>query len=97
MAALLVLAVGGIAGPINVVAGARSTESEQSAPVDERPEEATANSRVDHQRQAKLDQRRVAIIFEEPSSSHLGHTQKSVLFTPSGHRLANGLLAPITC
>ena len=44
-----------------------------------------------------LGHRRLAIIFEVPASSRLGHTQNAVLLAPSGHRLANGLLAPITC
>lgn len=96
-AAVVALAVCGLAGPVMVVADARSSESQQSAPFDERPEEATASSRVDQHRQIKLDHRRPEIIFEVPASTHLGHTQNSVLFAPGGHRLANCLLAPRTC
>lgn len=98
VAAALVVAVGGLGGPILAVADARSgSDSEENRPVDERQEEATANFRADHHRQLKLDQRRLAFVFEVFTPSRLGHTQNRVLFTPSGHRLANGLLAPITC
>lgn len=98
VAAVLVMAVGGVGGPILAVAETRfSGDSEKNVPVDERQEESTAHFRIDQHRQLKLDERRLAFAFEVPASAHLGHTQNSVLFTPSGHRLANGLLAPLTC
>jgi hypothetical protein len=96
LSTLLLLMVGGIGGPLTIFPETRWGESEESAPSSERQEEFTALGRFDHERQMKLEQRRLAIIFEVPSS-HLGHTQNPVLFAPSGHRLANGLLAPLTC
>jgi hypothetical protein len=96
MSTLLVVVAGGIGGPLTIFPESRSSESQENAPPSERHEEFTTMSRLDYERLMKLEQRRLAIIFEVPSS-HLGHTQNAVLFAPSGHRLANGLLAPITC
>lgn len=98
VAAALVVAVGGLGGPMLAVAETRSSaDSEENRPVDERQEESAANFRIDQHRQMKLDERRLAFTFEVPTPARLGHTQNKVLFTPSGHRLANGLLAPLTC
>jgi hypothetical protein len=94
---LMLLLVGGVGGPLLIFSDSRSGESEGSTPPSERQEEFTALGRFDHERQMKLEQRRSAIIFEAPSSSHLGHTQNVVFLAPNGHRLANGLLAPLTC
>ena len=95
LSALLVVMAGGIGGPL-IFPDTRSSESQENAPPSERQEEFTTAGRVDHERQIKLEQRQLAIIFEVPST-HLGHTQNAVLLAPSGHRLANGLLAPLTC
>lgn len=97
VAAALVGAVGGLGGTFLVAAETRISESEENLPVDERQEESIANFRIDQHRQTKLDERRSAIVFEAPAPARLGHTQNRVLFIPSGHRLTNGLLAPITC
>jgi hypothetical protein len=97
MAAALAVAIGGLGGPVMSAAETRASSSEENIPVDERQEESTATFRVDHHRQVKLDERRLAIVFEVPTSARLGHTQNTVLFAPSGHRLSNGLLAPLTC
>jgi hypothetical protein len=96
MAALLVWMVGSVGGPLIILSESRGGESQESAPLSERQEEFTTQGRFDHERQVKLEQRRLAIIFEVPSE-HLGHTQNIVLPALGGHRLANGLLAPITC
>jgi len=95
LSTLLVVMAGGIGGPL-IFPDTRSNESQENAPPSERQEDFTTMGRLDHERLMKLEQRRLAIIFEVPSS-HLGHTQNAVLFAPSGHRLANGLLAPLTC
>src|SRR5690349_3931309 len=96
VAALLLLMTGTVGGPLIFLPDSRSGESQETAPTSERNEEFTTAGRLDHERQLKLTQRRLAIIFHVPSA-HLGHTQKIVLPAPSGHRLANGLLAPLTC
>src|SRR4029078_6897644 len=93
---LLVVMAGGIGGPLMIFPDTRSSESQENAPPSERQEEFPTAGRIDHERQIKLEQRQLAIIFEVPSA-HLGHTQNAVLLAPSGHRLANGLLAPLTC
>ena len=82
---------GGVGGPLLIFPDSRSSESQENAPSTERHEEFTAMGRLDHERLMKLEQHRLAIIFEVPSS-HLGHTQNAVLLAPTGHRLANGLL-----
>ena len=92
----LVLIAGGMGGPLVFAPESRSMETEESVPASERGEEFTAMGRFDHERQMKLEQRQLAIVFEVPSA-HLGHTQNSVILVPTGHRLANGLLAPLTC
>ena len=96
LSTLLVVMAGGVGGPLMIFPDSRSSESQENAPPSERQEEFTTMGRFDHERHMKLEQRQLAIIFEVPSS-HLGHTQNAVLLVPSGHRLANGLLAPITC
>lgn len=93
----LLLIVGGLGGPLTFAPESRSTEeSQESIPTSERSEEFASLGRFDHERQMKLEQRLLAATFEVPSS-HLGHTQNSVILVPPGHRLANGLLAPLTC
>jgi hypothetical protein len=96
LSALLVVMAGGIGGSLMILPDTRSDESQENAPSSERQEEFTTAGRFDHERHMKLEQRQLAIVFEVPSS-HLGHTQNAVLLAPSGHRLANGLLAPLTC
>ena len=97
LSALVVVMVCVSGGPLIILSDSRSGEAQENAPLNERQEEFTSLSRLDHERLMKLEQRRLAIIFEVPASSRLGHTQKAVLLAPSGHRLANGLLAPLTC
>lgn len=97
LSTLLMLVLCGGGGPLVVFNDARSSESEENAPSSERQEEFTTMGRCDFERLMKFEHRRLAAIFEVPASSRLGHTQNAVLLAPSGHRLANGLLAPITC
>jgi hypothetical protein len=94
---LLMIAMGGMGGPLVSATEARGSESPESVPVSERQEEFTTFGRFDHERLLKLEQRRRAIYGEVTDSSHLGHTQNIVLLAPTGHRLSNGLLAPLTC
>jgi hypothetical protein len=93
--ALLLLMLGSVGGPLIILPESRGGDSQESAPC-ERQEEFTTTGRYDHERQVKLEQRRLAIIFEVPSE-HLGHAQNIVLPAIDGHRLPNGLLAPLTC
>ena len=95
MAALLLLMAGTVGGPLIIFPESRCGDSQESAPASERQEEFTTNGRFDHERQVKIETRRLAIIFGVPSE-HLGHTQNIVLPALGGHRIANGLLAPMT-
>jgi len=94
----LLLIVGGLGGPLVFAPESRSSaaESQENIPASERGEEFATLGRFDHERHMKLEQRQLAITFDVPST-HLGHTQNSVILVPTGHRLANGLLAPLTC
>jgi hypothetical protein len=97
MSALMFVMIGISGGPLIILSESRSGEAQENAPLNERQEEFASQGRLDHERLMKLEQRRLAIIFLVPASSRLGHTQNAVLLAPSGHRLANGLLAPLTC
>ena len=61
----------------------------------ERIEEPTITRRVEHERHLHLENRVAA--FLQPARPCLGHAQCQILHPLPGHRLANGLLAPITC
>ena len=93
----LLLICGGMGGPLVFATESRLAELHQNIPASERSEEVATLSRFDHERQIKQEQRLSAIIFEISANARLGHAQNIVLFVPAGHRLSNGLLAPITC
>jgi hypothetical protein len=93
----VLLIAGGMCGPLVFAPESRLAEMQENMPAHERSEEYATVGRHDHERQLKLEQRRSAIIFETPACARLGHTQNRVLFAPGGHRLSNGLLAPLTC
>jgi hypothetical protein len=97
LSALLIGAMGGFGGPLLLPPESRAGESQENLPAGDRQEEFTTLGRFDHERLLKLEKRRLAFNFEVADSSHLGHTQNIVLPAPSGHRLSNGLLAPLTC
>jgi hypothetical protein len=61
----------------------------------ERAEDPTLAHRVELDRCLRFDSRPAA--FMQPAQLSLGHSQRPILDPPAGHRLANGLLAPITC
>jgi hypothetical protein len=61
----------------------------------ERAEDPTLAHRLELDRYLHCDSRPAA--FLQPAQLSLGHSQRPVLEPPAGHRLANGLLAPITC
>lgn len=96
ISALLFAMAASAGGPLIVFNEARSSESQEDVPLSERQEEFTPISRFDHERHLKQELRQLAIVVDVPTA-HLGHAQNAVFFVPSGHRLANGLLAPLTC
>jgi hypothetical protein len=61
----------------------------------ERAEDPTLAHRVELERYLRFASGPGA--FLKPDRIRLGHSQRPVLEPPAGHRLANGLLAPITC
>jgi hypothetical protein len=61
----------------------------------ERAEDPTLAHRVELERYLRFASGPGA--FLQPAQTWLGHSQRPVIEPPAGHRLANGLLAPITC
>jgi hypothetical protein len=61
----------------------------------ERVEDPTLAHRVELERYLRFASGPGA--FLQPVRISLGHSQRPILEPPAGHRLANGLLAPITC
>jgi hypothetical protein len=74
----------------------RSAEASESGSPKERCEDPTIVARVQHERQF-LEFHRSYAAFLRPMRSALGHAQRPVLDPLPGHRLTNGLLAPLTC
>jgi hypothetical protein len=97
IAATFVLVLGSMGGPLVASAESRSGESQDNAPANERPEEFTTVNRCDHARQLKLEQLCPAVTHKVSFTSRLGTTLTKALRAPDGHRLSNGLLAPLTC
>jgi hypothetical protein len=72
----------------------RSTELNEHSSR-ERAEDPTIAHRVELERYLRFANGPDA--FLRPAQLALGHSQRPILEPPAGHRLANGLLAPITC
>jgi hypothetical protein len=81
----------------SVVASIRFAELEENLPVSSRSEELSHSNRISPQRQHRIEAGRISTPLSLLSPHSLGHTQHPVLNAPDGHRLPNGLLAPITC
>jgi hypothetical protein len=75
----------------------RYAESGESGSPKERCEELSVSGRLDQLRRLSLENGRLVASTAVPTWRILGHAQRPVLEPPAGHRLANGLLAPITC
>jgi hypothetical protein len=86
-----------LAGGVSLVAVPviQSAEASESGAPKERCEDPTLTARFEHDRLHALE-RRVAA-FAQSARPSLGHAQRPVLLPLPGHRLANGLLAPMTC
>jgi hypothetical protein len=90
----VVLFLGGMGMPL--VSSSRFAELEENSPAKTRLEELSIGHRLSPQRQLRNDVVRLAAhVFLSPR--FLGHTQNPILNAPRGHRLPNGLLAPLTC
>lgn len=75
----------------------RSVQTNGNGPSEERSEEPSVSGRLDHARSLRIDYCRLATMRSCLMPQSLGHAQRPVLEPPSGHRLPNGLLAPLTC
>jgi hypothetical protein len=73
----------------------RATEAGESSGSHERSEDPTLTSRFEHDRLLSLESRVAS--FLQPARTCLGHAQRPVFELLPGHRLSNGLLAPMTC
>lgn len=82
-------------GAVLLVAVPLVRASEMNEHGRERVEEPTVARRIDHDRHLHLENPVAASL--QPARPCLGHSQRQILDPHPGHRLANGLLAPITC
>ena len=73
----------------------RASELNEQGSQRERVEEPSLARHVDHDKHLILSSGVAA--FLQPARPLLGHAQRLVLDPLPGHRLANGLLAPLTC
>jgi hypothetical protein len=90
----LVLLLGGFGAPL--VTSTRFAELEENSPVKNRVEELSHGHRITTQRQ-NADASGLATVSPDLSPRSLGHAQHPIFSALGGHRLPNGLLAPITC
>ena len=91
------LAIGGLGAPMVVASESRSAEMSESAPSKEHKEEISTPGRCDRHRHLPIGDHPSVILFIHRATPTLGHAQHDVLETARGHRLPNGLLAPLTC
>jgi hypothetical protein len=93
LAASFALFLGGIS--LLAVPVVRAAEAGESSGSHERNEDPTLTTRFEHDRLLSLESRVAS--FLQLARPCLGHAQRPVLELLPGHRLANGLLAPMTC
>jgi hypothetical protein len=93
----IVAALAMLAGGVSLLAVpvVRAAEAGESSGSHERTEDPTLTTRFEHDRLVVLASRVAA--FVQLARPLLGHAQRPVLEAFPGHRLANGLLAPMTC
>lgn len=96
LSALLAISACANGGPGGAVVGSPVEESQES-PASERAEEGVAIVRQELDRSMRPEARCWSKDLESPCSQQLGHAQHCVILQGRGHRLPNGLLAPLTC
>jgi hypothetical protein len=74
----------------------RTNELNEIAGAKERVEDATLVTRSDHRRNSQ-NVRRETAVFSSAIQARLGRERQVEPAHADGHRLANGLLAPMTC
>jgi hypothetical protein len=99
VAAALSLWLGGVGLSLLAVPVIRSATSSESDPAKERNEEATSVARLNCDRRSFAEGRRAANVIGEVRPDRLAFLHRLILeiAIPPGHRLSNGLLAPLTC
>jgi hypothetical protein len=75
----------------------RASENNERTAPNERCEELSMTGRVDRVRTLALECLRDSPMRAIAFIANVGHAQRPDLDPPAGHRLANGLLAPLTC
>lgn len=75
----------------------RASENNERTQSSERSEELTVASRHDRTRSLTQENLRTAHHRAIVVIANIGHSQLPDLDPPAGHRLPNGLLAPLTC
>jgi hypothetical protein len=75
----------------------RSSELNEIGSSVERVEDAAFVSRPETLRRTATHGRRELILFTSSIQSRLRRGERVELLAPDGHRLSNGLLAPMTC
>ncbi len=77
----------------------RSSEINERSTSNERCEELTMTGRCDRVRNLALEYLRVSHVHGHALAvlANIGRSQLPDLDPPAGHRLPNGLLAPLTC
>lgn len=91
----VVLLFGGIGSPL--ISSARFVQLEERAPVQGQFEELSFAHRVNPLHQLRQDARQLLNVLAVCAQLPLGNAQNPVLSSLPGHRLPNGLLAPLTC
>ena len=75
----------------------RASENNERTNSSERSEELTVASRHDRSRSLAQENLHTTHVRAVVLMTNIGHSQLPDLDPPAGHRLANGLLAPMTC
>ncbi|HEX4412755.1 MAG TPA: hypothetical protein VH107_03945 [Lacipirellulaceae bacterium] len=97
LAAVLAFFAGGISGSLLAPTDARSSESQENAPSGERSEDLATVYRCDHAEQLQRERLQPAVPGKITNIFRVGHAPEVATHVPDGHRLSNGLLAPLTC
>ena len=75
----------------------RASENNERTDSSERCEELKFSNRHERARSLVMENLRTPHLRSVVVMPNLGHSQLPDLDPPAGHRLANGLLAPMTC
>jgi len=97
LSAVLTFAVCTAIGSLLIVPGIRSAEASENGPAKERNEDASFAVRLGSERQSSCERRHDRSTSACHMPTRVGYEHLPAVFPFSGHRLSNGLLAPLTC